>query len=63
MKDLFFYVFCLHCVPTCTACSTQRGQKKVLEPLELELQITVSGVGILGTKHGFSGRAVSALNY
>lgn len=40
---------CLYTYSLC-ACSTHRGQKRVIEPLELDLQIPVSGVGDSGNQ-------------
>jgi hypothetical protein len=39
------------------------GQKKILGPLELELQMIISYHEVLGIEPGSSGRASSALNH
>lgn len=65
-KDNPFYHFKLYvCVWVCThGCSTHRGQRRVLAPMELYLE--VDGVSclmcMLRTEFGSSGGAVCALN-
>jgi hypothetical protein len=52
---------CAACFMCTTACSTHRGQKRVGDPMELELQAVVNClVWVVGTKRGFS--EASALN-
>lgn len=53
-------VFCLY-VCACVS-SAQRGQKRALLPLELEVQVVLSRCMLLGIESGFTGRAASALN-
>lgn len=54
MLIFYFYSVYVH---------AQRGQKRVLEPLELELQGVVSCLMVmLGTELRFSGRAGHTLN-
>ena len=51
------------CVSFVDLCSGHRSQKKISEPLELELQVVVSHpVWVLGTKLGSSARATNAFN-
>ena len=56
-------VFCLRCVSVPCACSAHGGQKKLLVPLELELQMVVSHYVGAGNGTHVSGRASSALNH
>ena len=62
-----FYVYeCFACVYVCVslcAPDTLSDQKKVLDSLELELQMVLSTMWVLGTELRSSTRAVSALNY
>lgn len=56
LRTLIFYFYCVY------LCA-QRGQKRVLESLELELQGAVSCLTVtLGTELGSSGRAGHTLN-
>lgn len=52
------------CIAYCMyAAGTYTGQKRMLEPLDFELQAFVGcHIRVLGTKHRNSGRAASAFN-
>jgi hypothetical protein len=56
-----YFVFCLH-VDLCTTCVQylQRGQKRVLDPLQMECQVDVSHLWVLGLKPRSPARAASA---
>lgn len=62
---LFLYLFVLYlCEFMCTTCAdAQEGQKKALDPLELELKAVVNHHMAAGTEPGTSERVVSALNH
>lgn len=66
-RCLLLFLFVCTCVCLCSLCDVCVGgtfsdQKKVLDPLELELQVIVSCLTwALGTKLGPSGRTASAL--
>lgn len=60
-RDLLFYV-CV-CAHTHMSSSTHRGQKKVSDPLALELQACKKPIWGLASKVGFSVRAVRALSH
>lgn len=49
-------------LPTCVprTCSAQRGQKRAVDPLGLELQKFIRVLLVLGIEHGSSARAASA---
>lgn len=52
-------------LPMClcpTWVSAGRGQKRVLDPLELDLEIVGSCLWVLGIELGFSGRTASVLD-
>lgn len=64
LKDLFtFYFYVNECFAyVCThLCSTCAGQKRVSEPLKLELQLWAN-ILVLGTEPGPSASAVSSIN-
>lgn len=53
-------------VNLCHMCVTFRGQKRLSDPLELELQVAVKlwpTMWVLGLEFGSSGRATSSLTY
>lgn len=59
-----FYVVCLFCLHICVphACSVQGGQKRSLDPLELELQMIVTCHVCAGSQTESPERAASVLN-
>lgn len=59
IKDLKGFFMCIGVLPLCV--SAYRGQKRSLE-LELELQMVVTTVRVLGTEPRPSARAINALN-
>ena len=64
-KDLFILCVCFACMHVCRVRyipGALRGQKRSLDPLELELQTVVNCQRVLGIKPRSSRRAVSALN-
>jgi hypothetical protein len=63
---ILFYTFeCFICMYVCgpCTCSTQGGQKTAFDSREVELQIVMSTVLVLGTEPGSSVRVTSALNH
>jgi hypothetical protein len=63
---LYVGMFCLHkCLGTTCVSGTHRGQQRLLDPPppEMELQIVVSTMWLLGIEPRSSGRAASALSH
>jgi hypothetical protein len=56
-------VFCLHVVHAPHACSAQGGQKRALDPLELESQLVMGYYVGVASEPRFLGRAANAVNY
>lgn len=56
------WVFWPACMPVhCCIRAVWRGQKRALEPLELELKKVVAVMEVLGKKPGTSGRAAASV--
>lgn len=56
-------VFLLRCLRTMCVLDTGRGQKRALDPLEVELWMVVNLCVVLETKSGSSARTTSILKH
>lgn len=64
LKVLFYIYMCFVCLQACmlqVCLVTLGGKKRVVDPLELGLEIVVSVMWVLGADLGSSMRAASAL--
>lgn len=61
---LCVFVFCLHvCICTIYMPGSHGVQKRVSDPLELELWMVMSTLWMVGIEHGFSARATHVFNH